>query len=256
MEPGTGKTGSAQVQISYSKTERGGLEMGLRSEPQHWGPTGQIKARGVGAVGRVTGETRRTGTGNGSWAGEGVSGPQGEGLRDPDGQCAPEDQVGDRSGGRAQGEAGTAHSSTGRRSVAEGGSPRTRGHAPPKEEETQRRKGRAGRCQRSKVGVRGSQQLPSRSPGWALMPRCLAVCAFPYLLAFTTDSMEIRLVVNGNLVHTAVVPQLQLVASRVSIAGVYFCLRGFGHPQNHEVSGGRGYIHGETDDDNTTHVLR
>lgn len=44
----------------------------------------------------------------------------------------------------------------------------------------------------------------------------LAVCAFPYLLAFTTDSMEIRLVVNGNLVHTAVVPQLQLVASRVS----------------------------------------
>ena len=28
--------------------------------------------------------------------------------------------------------------------------------------------------------------------------------------------MEIRLVVNGNLVHTAVVPQLQLVASRVS----------------------------------------
>lgn len=49
-----------------------------------------------------------------------------------------------------------------------------------------------------------------------LTPRCLAVCAFPYLLAFTPDSMEIRLVVNGNLVHTAVVPQLQLVASRVS----------------------------------------
>lgn len=32
--------------------------------------------------------------------------------------------------------------------------------------------------------------------------------------------MEIRLVVNGNLVHTAVVPQLQLVASRVSRPGV------------------------------------
>lgn len=47
----------------------------------------------------------------------------------------------------------------------------------------------------------------------------LAVCAFPYLLAFTTDAMEIRLVVNGNLVHTAVVPQLQLVASRVSDPG-------------------------------------
>ncbi|XP_048668965.1 GTPase-activating Rap/Ran-GAP domain-like protein 3 isoform X8 [Marmota marmota marmota] len=47
--------------------------------------------------------------------------------------------------------------------------------------------------------------------------RYLAVCAFPYLLAFTPDSMEIRLVVNGNLVHTAVVPQLQLVASRSDI---------------------------------------
>ena len=129
------------------------------------------------------------------------------------------------------------HSSTGRCSAAEGGSPRTRGHAPPKEQ-TQRRKGRAGRRQRSELGVREPQQLPSRSPGWALTPRCLAVCAFPYLLAFTTDSMEIRLVVNGNLVHTAVVPQLQLVASRVSRAGVYFCLRGFGGPQLHEVSVG------------------
>lgn len=46
-------------------------------------------------------------------------------------------------------------------------------------------------------------------------PCSLAVCAFPYILAFTTDSIEIRLVVNGNLVHTAVVPELQLVASRV-----------------------------------------
>lgn len=58
----------------------------------------------------------------------------------------------------------------------------------------------------------------------------LAVCAFPYLLAFTPDSMEIRLVVNGNLVHTAVVPQLQLVASRVSRTGFYFHVRGLGSP--------------------------
>ena len=42
-----------------------------------------------------------------------------------------------------------------------------------------------------------------------------AVCAFPYILAFTTDSIEIRLVVNGNLVYTAVVPELTLTASRV-----------------------------------------
>ncbi|XP_037014132.2 GTPase-activating Rap/Ran-GAP domain-like protein 3 isoform X1 [Artibeus jamaicensis] len=51
---------------------------------------------------------------------------------------------------------------------------------------------------------------------WNQAP-CAIVCAFPYLLAFTTDSIEIRLVVNGNLVHTAVVPQLQLVASRSDI---------------------------------------
>uniref|UniRef100_A0A8C3K7U6 CNH domain-containing protein n=1 Tax=Calidris pygmaea TaxID=425635 RepID=A0A8C3K7U6_9CHAR len=49
---------------------------------------------------------------------------------------------------------------------------------------------------------------------WNQVPYAV-VCAFPYILAFTTDSIEIRLVVNGNLVHTAVVPELQLVASRV-----------------------------------------
>ena len=42
--------------------------------------------------------------------------------------------------------------------------------------------------------------------------------------------MEIRLVVNGNLVHTAVVPQLQLVASRVSTAGVLFLSEGLWEP--------------------------
>ncbi|XP_038601443.1 GTPase-activating Rap/Ran-GAP domain-like protein 3 isoform X1 [Tachyglossus aculeatus] len=51
---------------------------------------------------------------------------------------------------------------------------------------------------------------------WNQVPYAI-VCAFPYILAFTTDSIEIRLVVNGNLVHTAVVPQLQLVASRSDI---------------------------------------
>ncbi|XP_062937724.1 GTPase-activating Rap/Ran-GAP domain-like protein 3 [Cynocephalus volans] len=51
---------------------------------------------------------------------------------------------------------------------------------------------------------------------WNQAPYAI-VCAFPYLLAFTTDSIEIRLVVNGNLVHTAVVPQLQLVSSRSDI---------------------------------------
>ncbi|XP_026777355.2 GTPase-activating Rap/Ran-GAP domain-like protein 3 isoform X4 [Pangasianodon hypophthalmus] len=51
---------------------------------------------------------------------------------------------------------------------------------------------------------------------WNQMPNGI-VCAFPYILAFTTDSIEIRLVVNGNLVYTAVVPELQLTASRSDI---------------------------------------
>uniref|UniRef100_K7FA58 GTPase-activating Rap/Ran-GAP domain-like protein 3 n=1 Tax=Pelodiscus sinensis TaxID=13735 RepID=K7FA58_PELSI len=51
---------------------------------------------------------------------------------------------------------------------------------------------------------------------WNQVPYAI-VCAFPYILAFTTDSIEIRLVVNGNLVHTAVVPELQLVASTSDI---------------------------------------
>ncbi|TWW66376.1 GTPase-activating Rap/Ran-GAP domain-like protein 3 [Takifugu flavidus] len=51
---------------------------------------------------------------------------------------------------------------------------------------------------------------------WNQMPNA-TVCAFPYILAFTTDSIEIRLVVNGNLVYTAVVPELQLAASRSDI---------------------------------------
>lgn len=54
-----------------------------------------------------------------------------------------------------------------------------------------------------------------------LLFMCLPVCAFPYILAFTTDSIEIRLVVNGNLVYTAVVPELQLAASRVSVRTAY-----------------------------------
>lgn len=47
-----------------------------------------------------------------------------------------------------------------------------------------------------------------------------SVCAFPYIIAFTSDSMEIRLLVNGNLVHTLSMPRLQLLASK---SDVYFC---------------------------------
>ncbi|XP_078082550.1 GTPase-activating Rap/Ran-GAP domain-like protein 3 isoform X7 [Mustelus asterias] len=51
---------------------------------------------------------------------------------------------------------------------------------------------------------------------WNQVPNAI-VCVFPYILAFTTDSIEIRLVVNGNLVHTAVMLDLHLTASQSDI---------------------------------------
>lgn len=45
----------------------------------------------------------------------------------------------------------------------------------------------------------------------------ISVCAFPYVIAFTSNSMEIRLIVNGNLVHTMTMPKLQLVACKNDI---------------------------------------
>lgn len=43
----------------------------------------------------------------------------------------------------------------------------------------------------------------------------ITVCAFPYLLAFTTNTIEIRLVVNANLVHTLVLPKVCLISAKV-----------------------------------------
>ncbi|XP_066244731.1 GTPase-activating Rap/Ran-GAP domain-like protein 3 isoform X2 [Euwallacea similis] len=43
------------------------------------------------------------------------------------------------------------------------------------------------------------------------------VCAFPYVIAFTPNTMEIRLVVNGNLIHTMSMPKLQLITSKTDI---------------------------------------
>lgn len=47
-----------------------------------------------------------------------------------------------------------------------------------------------------------------------------AVCAFPYIIAFTQDSMEIRLVINGNLVQTMVMPKLALITSKVGFKDI------------------------------------
>nr|XP_018899478.1 PREDICTED: GTPase-activating Rap/Ran-GAP domain-like protein 3 isoform X1 [Bemisia tabaci] len=51
---------------------------------------------------------------------------------------------------------------------------------------------------------------------WNSIPQAI-VCAFPYILAFTTDSMEIRLIINGNLVQTLAMPKLTLICSKNDI---------------------------------------
>ncbi|XP_058447300.1 GTPase-activating Rap/Ran-GAP domain-like protein 3 isoform X3 [Malaya genurostris] len=48
-------------------------------------------------------------------------------------------------------------------------------------------------------------------------PPTSVVCAFPYIIAFTPDSMEIRLLVNGNLVHTVMMAELQLITAKKDI---------------------------------------
>ncbi|XP_053670296.1 GTPase-activating Rap/Ran-GAP domain-like protein 3 [Anopheles nili] len=48
-------------------------------------------------------------------------------------------------------------------------------------------------------------------------PPSSVVCAFPYIIAFTPDTMEIRLLVNGNLVHTVTMAELQLITSKKDI---------------------------------------
>ncbi|XP_065169391.1 GTPase-activating Rap/Ran-GAP domain-like protein 3 isoform X3 [Atheta coriaria] len=51
---------------------------------------------------------------------------------------------------------------------------------------------------------------------WNFVPSDI-VCAFPYVIGFTNNLMEIRLIVNGNLVHTMTMPKLHLIASKNDI---------------------------------------
>jgi hypothetical protein len=45
------------------------------------------------------------------------------------------------------------------------------------------------------------------------------VCAFPYILAFTVDTIEVRLLINGNVVYTMALPNLQYITSKVRQRG-------------------------------------
>ncbi|XP_071447526.1 GTPase-activating Rap/Ran-GAP domain-like protein 3 isoform X1 [Hetaerina americana] len=51
---------------------------------------------------------------------------------------------------------------------------------------------------------------------WNSVPNDIVV-AFPYVLALTTDCLEIRLIVNGNLVYTSPMPKLKLISAKNDI---------------------------------------
>ena len=51
---------------------------------------------------------------------------------------------------------------------------------------------------------------------WNSVPLSV-ICAFPYILAFSTDAIEFRYAVNGSLLQTLCMPELKLISSKVSI---------------------------------------
>ncbi|XP_041974012.1 GTPase-activating Rap/Ran-GAP domain-like protein 3 [Aricia agestis] len=51
---------------------------------------------------------------------------------------------------------------------------------------------------------------------WTTVPSGV-VCAFPYIMAFAEDLLEIRLVANGSLVHAACIPGLKILCGRRDI---------------------------------------
>ena len=64
------------------------------------------------------------------------------------------------------------------------------------------------------------------NPESCLYVRCfcslISVCAFPYIMAFTPDTIEIRLIINGNLLHTMTMPKLFLISSKVCMNLTHF----------------------------------
>lgn len=67
------------------------------------------------------------------------------------------------------------------------------------------------------IGWRYALQCRVQRDNNTLLVCCMfaAVCTFPYIIAFTTDTMEIRLIINGNLVQTMAMPKLKLICSKV-----------------------------------------
>ena len=50
---------------------------------------------------------------------------------------------------------------------------------------------------------------------WNSSPVNHVVCAYPYILAFSPDTLEFQSAVNGSLLHTIPFPELKLLCAKV-----------------------------------------
>ncbi|GBP72256.1 hypothetical protein EVAR_103256_1 [Eumeta japonica] len=68
-------------------------------------------------------------------------------------------------------------------------------------------------CHFERLTGRGLESDGEYDFHWTTVPSAV-VCAFPYIMAFAEDLLEIRLVANGSLVHAACIPGLKLLCGR------------------------------------------
>ncbi|XP_013183452.2 GTPase-activating Rap/Ran-GAP domain-like protein 3 [Amyelois transitella] len=71
-------------------------------------------------------------------------------------------------------------------------------------------------CHFERLTTKGLESDSEYDFHWTTVPAAV-VCAFPYIMAFAEDLLEIRLVANGSLVHAACIPGLKLMCGRRDI---------------------------------------
>ena len=62
----------------------------------------------------------------------------------------------------------------------------------------------------SNDGLRGNNKFE-----WHCEPKNV-LCIFPYVIGFSRECIEIRLLINGNLINTITMSDIRLIASKVS----------------------------------------
>ena len=56
---------------------------------------------------------------------------------------------------------------------------------------------------------------------WNSSPVKHVVCAYPYILAFSPDTLEFQSAVNGSLLHTNTFPELKLLSGKVPSSAIF-----------------------------------